>query len=51
MAEYRKKIFTKKDLELEKKGKSNAAYHYMGSAKVYSLIGEALAEAVISLSK
>ena len=50
IADYRKKLFTQKDLELEKKGKSNAGYHYMGSAKIYSLIGEALAEAVIELS-
>lgn len=46
--DYRSKIFSKEDLELEKKGKSNAGYHYLGAATTYSLIGEALAKALIS---
>ena len=33
------------------KGKSNQAYHYLGSAYTYSLIGEAMAKALISLNK
>ena len=49
--EYRRKLFTEADLELEKKGKSNAGYHYQGSAKIYSLIGKSLAEAIIEISK
>lgn len=31
------------------KGKSNQAYHYLGSAYTYSLIGEALAKGLIGL--
>lgn len=48
--EYRQKLFTDADRELEAKGKSNAAYHYLGSAKIYSLIGQAFAKAVIDMS-
>ena len=48
--EYRKKLFTDADLELEKKGKSNAGYHYLGSAKIYSLIGQAFAKTIIEMS-
>ena len=29
------------------KGRSNQGYHYLGSAKIYSRIGEALAKAII----
>ncbi len=33
------------------KGKSNQAFHYLGSAYTYSRVGEALAKAMIGLSK
>lgn len=33
------------------KNKSNQAYHYLGSAKIYSQIGRALAEALVALEK
>ena len=49
--EYRRKLFTDADLALEKKGKSNAGYHYLGSAKIYSFIGKSLAEAIIEIAK
>ncbi|MFK7788827.1 MAG: sialate O-acetylesterase [Phycisphaeraceae bacterium] len=44
-----KTIYSDQEWELMEKGVSNAAYHYMGSAKIYSQIGEALAEAMIGL--
>ena len=49
LAEYEKKLFSKEELALEQRAKSNAGYHYLGSAKTYSLIGKALAEAVLRL--
>lgn len=45
--DYRKKLFTAEDLDLDKRGKSNAGYHYLGAATTYSLIGKALAEALL----
>jgi hypothetical protein len=33
------------------KGKSNAEYHYLGSAYTYSLIGEAMAKALLEMEK
>ncbi len=49
LAEYEKKLLSKDELALEQRAKSNAGYHYLGSAKTYSLIGKALAEAVLKL--
>ena len=45
--ELEKQLFTEADLALEKRAKSNAGYHYLGSAKTYSLIGQAFAEALL----
>ncbi len=45
---YEKDIFTQEDYALEKRAKSNAGYHYLGSAKTYSLIGKAAAEALLN---
>jgi hypothetical protein len=42
-----RKLFTKKDLELETRGKSNGGYHYLGSARTYSLVGKAAADALL----
>lgn len=39
--------FTDQELKYLKTGKSNGGYHYYGSAKIYSRIGEAFAEALI----
>ena len=44
---FRKSLFTAEEVDLEKRGKSNAGYHYLGSVKTYSLIGQALAKALI----
>ncbi len=38
-----------KDYDLEKRAKSNAGYHYLGSVKTYSLIGQAFADALLKL--
>ena len=42
-----KELFSAEDYALEKRAKSNAGYHYLGSAKIYSLIGQAAAAALL----
>ena len=42
-------LFSEEDLDLEKRAKSNAGYHYLGSAKTYTLIGKAFADALLGL--
>lgn len=49
LAEYEQELFTAEDLALDKRGKSNAGYHYLGSAKTYSQIGQAFAETLLTL--
>lgn len=44
-------IYTPEEQEYMRLNKSNAGYHYLGSAKTYSQIGKALAEALIALEK
>ena len=44
-------IYSPEEQEYIRLNKSNAGYHYLGSAKTYSLIGKALAEALIVLEK
>ncbi len=44
-------IFTPEELKYYEQGRSNAAYHYLGSAKIYSRIGEAFAEALVELKE
>lgn len=41
-------LFSEEDLALEKRAKSNAGYHYLGSAKTYTLIGKAFADALLA---
>ena len=43
------KIFTPEELEYMEKNSSNAGLHYYGSAKTYSQMGEAFANALINL--
>jgi Carbohydrate esterase, sialic acid-specific acetylesterase len=43
-------LLAPRDRELIK-GKSNAEYHYLGSAYTYSLIGEAMAKALLEMEK
>ncbi len=43
-----KELLTDEDLALEQRGKSNAGYHYLGSAKTYSQIGQAFAQTLLA---
>ena len=45
IAEFTAKLFTKKELKILEVGTSNAAYHYLGSAKILAQIGKAFADA------
>jgi hypothetical protein len=42
-------IYTAEERHLMEIGRSNGSYHYLGSAKTYSQIGEAFAKALIDL--
>jgi len=42
-------LFTPKEREILEKGKSNQAYHYLGSSKIMAQIGQAFAEAMVEL--
>ena len=44
--EFTAKLFTKKEQEILEIGVSNAAYHYLGSAKILGQIGKAFADAL-----
>lgn len=44
-------VYPGKDLEIYRTGVSNAAYHYLGSAKIFAQIGQAFAEAMIKMEK
>jgi alpha-galactosidase len=43
-----KEQFTDEELKYLQAGRSNAGFHYLGSAKIYSRIGEAFAKALIA---
>ncbi len=45
--ELRAKTFNERERTLLEKGVSNAEYHYLGSAKILTQVGEAFAEALI----
>ncbi len=47
--ELRKQEFPEDELEILEKGVSNAAYHYLGSAKIMAGIGKGFAEAMAEL--
>ena len=47
LKKYEAELYTPRELELRNKGISNAAYHYLGSAKIMAQIGKAFAEAMI----
>ncbi|MEO0447051.1 MAG: sialate O-acetylesterase, partial [Verrucomicrobiota bacterium] len=47
---YEQDLFTKEEIALEARGKSNAAYHYLGAATIYSRIGMALARSLLQES-
>ncbi len=46
-----KEHFTDDELKYLEVGRSNAGFHYLGSAKIYSRIGEAFAGALLELKK
>jgi len=48
---FKKTVYTEAEAELMKVGISNAAYHYLGSAKIMARIGKAFAEAMIGMSR
>ena len=47
--ELRKEEFSEEEWEVLERGVSNAAYHYLGSAKIMAGIGKGFAEAMIDL--
>ena len=49
--EYRAKVVGAADLAKLKRGASNAAYHYLGSAKTMAGIGRAFADAVLKMQR
>ncbi|MCH7228826.1 sialate O-acetylesterase [Haloferula sp. A504] len=51
MKAYREKLFTKEDLELDQRAIADSSLHYLGSPAIYSLIGQAFAEALIDNDK
>ena len=46
LASYNSRLFTKRELKILNTGTSNAAYHYLGSAKILAQIGSAFANAL-----
>jgi alpha-galactosidase len=49
IAEFTAKLFTKRELKILEVGTSNAAYHYLGSAKILTQIGKAFADALAAM--
>ena len=48
---YRSELISADDVAYAKAARSNAAYHYLGSAKTMSQIGKAFAEAMLAMEK
>ena len=49
LKELEDKLLTAEDRALWKRGASNQAYHYFGSAKILGQIGKAFAEAMLKM--
>ncbi|MFL3665261.1 MAG: sialate O-acetylesterase [Verrucomicrobiota bacterium] len=49
IADLTAKLFTKKELKILEVGTSNAAYHYLGSAKILAQIGKAFADVLAAM--
>ena len=49
LANYNSRLFTKQELMILNTGTSNAAYHYLGSAKILTQIGSAFAKALVKM--
>ena len=50
LADFNSKMFTKEELQILELGVSNAAYHYLGSAKILGQIGKAFADALAEMN-
>ena len=44
-------VYTPEEWKLMQIGVSNAAYHYMGSAKIMARIGKAFAESMVGMER
>ena len=51
LKEYEAKLISPEEEAQWNRGASNAGYHYLGCAKTFALMGQAFAEAVVSLKK
>ncbi|MCP4950542.1 MAG: sialate O-acetylesterase [Proteobacteria bacterium] len=49
LAELNANLFTKEELKILELGVSNAAYHYLGSAKILGQVGKAFADSLASM--
>lgn len=49
IAEFTDKVYTREEQAILEAGVSNAAYHYLGSAKILTQIGQAFAEALVAM--
>lgn len=49
LKDYEAKLISPAEAALWKRGASNAGYHYLGCAKTFALMGNALAEAILKL--
>ena len=49
LTEFSAKLFTKEEQAILEAGVSNAAYHYLGSAKILTQIGQAFADALAEM--
>lgn len=51
LEKFKGELYSPEELKILEAGKSNAEYHYLGSAKILAQIGRAFAEAVVDLSR
>ena len=51
LGKYRSELISAEDEAYAKMARSNAAYHYFGSAKTMAQIGKAFAEAMVAMEK
>jgi alpha-galactosidase len=49
LKKYKVELISLGEMEIWKRGASNAGYHYLDCAKTFALMGEAFAQAVISM--
>ena len=49
IAEFTDEIYTREEQAILEAGVSNAAYHYLGSAKILTQIGQSFAEALVAM--